>query len=93
VTAVRPDGRRQGRDDRLARVVGRTRAQVLAAVSQPQTTEQVAHVIGAASSTASEHLTALHGVGLLTRRRAGRHVYYQLSARGQRLLELLREEP
>jgi DNA-binding transcriptional ArsR family regulator len=92
---VSEGGRKHGAagDDRLARVIGRTRARVLAAVRDPQTTEQVAHVVGGATSTASEHLTALHGAGLVTRRRAGRHVYYQLSARGRGLLDLLRDTP
>jgi hypothetical protein len=49
LTAV-SDGGRRGRgdgDERLARVIGRTRARVLAAVGEPQTTEHVAQLIGA----------------------------------------------
>ena len=75
----------------LARLVGRTRARVLAALQQPRTTDEVARLVGAATSTASEHLTALQEAGVLTRRRLGRHVYYELSERGRSLVELLRE--
>ena len=78
--------------DRTARVVGRTRARVLAAVRNPQTTVQVATRIGCATSTASEHLTDLHRAGLVVRRREGRYVYYELSERGRHLLALLEDD-
>lgn len=84
-TRMRPN------DERLASVVGRTRSRVLAAIAEPRTTEEVARSVGAATSTASEHLTALHKMGLVIRSRVGRHVYYELSERGRALLAVLRE--
>ena len=78
--------------ERAARVIGRSRARVLAALEEPQTTAQVARLIGGVPSTASEHLTGLHSADLVVRRRVGRHVYYELSDRGRCLLELLRDE-
>ncbi len=85
-------GRREEGKERLARVVGRTRARVLAAVREPLTTEQVAQVVGTAISTTSAHLNALARDGLVTRRRERRLVYYELSDRGRSLIELLGDE-
>jgi DNA-binding transcriptional ArsR family regulator len=85
-------GKRSADDvERLATVVGRARARVLSALGTARTTEQVAAAVGAANSTASEHLNALAKAGLATRRREQRLVYYELSERGRRLLELLSE--
>jgi DNA-binding transcriptional ArsR family regulator len=78
--------------ERLAAVLSRARARVLLALRQARTTEQVAEEIGAANSTASEHLNALAKARLATRRREQRLVYYELSERGRRLLALLVED-
>jgi len=78
--------------ERMATVLGRARARVLLALRQARTTEQVAEEIGAANSTASEHLNALANAGLATRRREQRLVYYELSERGRRLVALLVED-
>jgi DNA-binding transcriptional ArsR family regulator len=87
--SARRDTRREDGPERLASVVGRTRARILAAVREPRTTDEVAGAVGAASSTASEHLNALFDTGLVTRRRVARHVYYELSERGRALLDVL----
>jgi DNA-binding transcriptional ArsR family regulator len=74
--------------DRLAAVLGQARARVLVALRQARTTHEVATHTGVHSTT-SEHLNALAKASLATRRRTQRFVYYELSERGRRLLELL----
>lgn len=75
--------------DQLATVVGRARARVLSVLRTPRTTEEVAQELGSATSTISEHLNALAKAGLATRNREQRVVYYELSERGRRLVDLL----
>jgi DNA-binding transcriptional ArsR family regulator len=79
--------------DQLATVVGRARARVLSELRTARTTEQIARELGAATSTVSEHLNTLANASLATRRRERRLVYYELSERGRRLLDLLSEQP
>lgn len=64
-------------DAALARLLGRTRAALLAALDEPASTTTLArrHRLGAA--TVSEHLTVLRDAGLVTARRDGRRVLYE----------------
>ncbi|MFG2295655.1 DUF5937 family protein [Streptomyces sp. NPDC048603] len=71
--------------DALARLLGRARADVLCALPEPASTTALARRLGLAPSSVSAHLKALHGAGLLTRRRDGRHVRYEQSALGTAL--------
>ena len=72
--------------DRLGRLVGERRAQVLRGLYDPATTASLAAVLGLPTSTVSEQLTALHDAGVLYRRRAGRQVFYGLERAGRELL-------
>ncbi|MFG1928733.1 ArsR/SmtB family transcription factor [Cryptosporangium sp. NPDC048952] len=72
--------------DRLGRLLGRRRAQVLRGLSNPTTTLGLAALLGLPTSTVSEHLAALHEAGAVHRRRAGRQVYYGLERAGHELL-------
>jgi hypothetical protein len=62
--------------DGLARLVGPTRAAVLAALDAPRATTELAERLGLSPGGASQHLSTLRGAGLVTSRRAGRHVLY-----------------
>lgn len=77
---------------RLARLIGSARARILLALTEPRTTTRVARELGIAASTASAHLTALADADLVTRKRRGREVLYQLTERGRQLLLLLAAE-
>src|SRR5438067_7525304 len=77
----------QGRQ-RLRVLVGATRAAVLEALFEPQTTSTLAAAVGLAGSSASRHLTALAQTGLIDRVRQGRQVSYVLNANGRRFLAL-----
>jgi DNA-binding transcriptional ArsR family regulator len=60
----------------LARVVGRTRADLLARLETPQTTTDLAGRTGLRPGGVSQHLTALREAGLVSATRQGRAVLY-----------------
>ncbi|MEU3511400.1 DUF5937 family protein [Streptomyces longwoodensis] len=71
--------------DALARLLGRGRAAVLAALDDPATTTALAHRLGLAPSSVSAHLTALRDAGLLVARRYGHQVLYERTPLGMAL--------
>jgi hypothetical protein len=73
--------------DRLARLLGRTRATVLAALDQPATTTGLAAAHTLSLGTVSEHLHALHDAGLASKRRAGHQIRYWRTPLGQALVD------
>ncbi len=73
-------------DDALALLVGVARAQVLRALVRPRTTLELADAMQRSTPAVSEQLTALDQAGVVTRTRVGRSVYYELNARGRRLV-------
>jgi DNA-binding transcriptional ArsR family regulator len=71
----------------LARLVGRTRAAVLAMTADAgSTTGGLADRLGITAPSASEHVAALREAGLVASRRDGRHVLHTLTATGADLL-------
>ena len=73
--------------DPLARLLGRTRATLLVALDPPATTSALAAHYGLALATVAEHLAALHGAGLATRRRTGHQVHYRRTEVGQAVVD------
>lgn len=71
----------------LVKAFGRTRGSLLIDLTEPATTGALARKHGIAASTVSAHLTALRDAGLLTARRDGRDVFYELSAIGYALMQ------
>lgn len=76
-------------DDRLASLLGGTRAELLRCLRNATTTTELAGRLSRSPSGISQHLRLLRAGGLLTRTRVGREVYYELSATGDRLVNLL----
>ncbi|MET9344438.1 MULTISPECIES: winged helix-turn-helix domain-containing protein [unclassified Nonomuraea] len=72
--------------ERLTRLMGRTRARVLAELATPATTTHLAAVMGLALGTVGEHVGALRGAGLVTGARAGRGVVYARTPLGDALV-------
>ncbi|GAA3622537.1 DUF5937 family protein [Nonomuraea rosea] len=66
-----------GAPDALVRLVGRTRAAILAALDGPASTTTLAQRHGLAPSSVSAHLSVLRDAGLLTSRRHGYRVLYE----------------
>jgi DNA-binding transcriptional ArsR family regulator len=71
----------------LARLLGRTRALILADLAEPASTAALAARHGLAPSTVSAHLSALEGAGLLVRRRQGHEVRYRCTSLGRALAD------
>jgi len=69
----------------LARLLGRSRAALLESLAEPASTHTLARRHGLAPSTVSEHLAALHGARLITRRRHRHDVLYQQAPLGAEL--------
>ncbi|WP_410664094.1 DUF5937 family protein [Amycolatopsis sp. lyj-84] len=68
------------------RLLGRTRAELLLALSSPATTTDLAHTLGVTPSAVSQHLRVLRDSGLVARERSGRSVLYLTTPLGERLL-------
>jgi DNA-binding transcriptional ArsR family regulator len=73
--------------DHLAALLGRTRATILARLSVPMTTSQLAEELEQSLGTVSEHLGRLRSSGLLTSWRVGRRVYYRQTPLAATLVE------
>ncbi|MGV9349834.1 DUF5937 family protein [Streptomyces spiralis] len=69
----------------LVRLLGRGRAAVLTALTDPATTTGLAHRLGLAPSSVSAHLGVLRDAGLLTSRRYGHQVLYERTPLGMAL--------
>src|SRR5215469_1990204 len=69
----------------LGRLLGRTRALVLASLERPASTQVVAAQLGLSPAGASGHLIALRDAGLLTTTRHGHEVLYKRTALGTSL--------
>ncbi|MFI9046023.1 DUF5937 family protein [Streptomyces sp. NPDC053427] len=72
--------------DGLARVIGRTRARLLAELDSPASTTELAERTGLSAPNVSHHLTALREAGLLARHRTGRTVLYRRTRAAELLL-------
>ncbi|WP_331766906.1 DUF5937 family protein [Embleya sp. NBC_00896] len=72
--------------DALAGVLGRTRATLIAELTAPASTTDLARRIGLTPGGISQHLTALRAAGLLTAHRTGRVVLYARTQAAEILL-------
>lgn len=80
-----PDGTRAPSTVRA--LLGPTRADLLAALTQPSSTTQLAARTGLALGTVSHHLRVLHNAATVHRRRAGPSVLYYRTRLGDQLLD------
>ncbi|MFD9903174.1 ArsR/SmtB family transcription factor [Streptomyces sp. NPDC059063] len=81
-----PDAAAGGADDALARVLGRTRLDILLLLADEHTTSGLARRLGISNATVSAHTAALRGGGLISTVRAGRAVLHRRTALGSLLL-------
>jgi Helix-turn-helix domain len=71
----------------LVRLLGRTRARILAALATPRSTSALTAETGLPLGSVGGHLRVLLDAGLLERRRSGREVLYWRSPAGQALVD------
>jgi DNA-binding transcriptional ArsR family regulator len=76
--------------DALGRLLGRTRALILAALDQPLSTTALAAATELSPAGVSRHLLALHDAGLLTTARHGHEIRYRRTELGSALLHARR---
>lgn len=69
----------------LARLLGQTRATLLAALTEPTSTTALARRCSLPNSTVSEHLTILRDAGLVTTHRTGRYLQHTRTPLGTQL--------
>jgi DNA-binding transcriptional ArsR family regulator len=72
--------------DALARLLGRTRALVLAALDEPLSTTALAALLELTPAGASRHLLALRDAGLAATERHGHEIRYSRTDLGASLL-------
>ncbi|WP_046732646.1 ArsR/SmtB family transcription factor [Streptomyces humi] len=70
----------------LVPVLGRTRAAILAALTEPLTTPALAVRLGVTRSAVSQHLGALRGAGLVSTQREGRTALHLRTERANHLM-------
>ncbi|HZE37346.1 MAG TPA: winged helix-turn-helix domain-containing protein [Stackebrandtia sp.] len=70
----------------MAAVLGRTRADLLARLSQPASTGELARELGISAGGVSQHLGVLRAAGLVRPHRSGRYVLYARTVRAENLL-------
>jgi DNA-binding transcriptional ArsR family regulator len=87
---LEPDGEQEGQES-LRLLVGEGKARILLALEIPLHTQELAQRLGVTASAISQHLGRLQESGMVEAHRSGYYVYYRLSHRGQKLLELFAE--
>lgn len=71
--------------DALGELIGRSRARLLTALTEPASTTQLAHRFGFSVGAVGDHLAALRRAGLLDTARSGRSVLYRRTPLGDAL--------
>ena len=80
-------------DGGLDRLIGRTRARLLRALTTPATTTDLAAQLQLGVGTVGDHLRVLRDAGVVVRVRTGRRVLYRRTARGDALTTPANDQP
>lgn len=74
----------------MVSLFGHSKARLLAALEQPATTTALAQHMHTTPSAVSQQLHRLLNADLVSQKRRGREVFYQLNTRGRDLVQLFR---
>lgn len=80
-------------EEALQLIVGESRARVLQSLIEPGHTTDLAERLDVTAGAISQQLSRLAQAGLVESHRSGSRVYYRLSRRGEKLIELFNETP
>ncbi len=75
-------------DEAIVLAVGASKARLLLALKEPQTTTDLAHLLHLSAGAVSQQLSRLSKAGLVVSSRMSNRVYYRLSPRGTQLLDV-----
>jgi DNA-binding HxlR family transcriptional regulator len=75
-------------DEALQITLGVGRSRVFYALTTPRSTNELAYLLKITAGAVSQHLNKLNQAGLVESSRSGKRVFYRLSQRGQKLIEL-----
>jgi len=75
-------------DEALQITLGIGRSRVFYALTTPRSTSELAYLLEITAGAVSQHLGKLNQAGLVESSRSGKRVFYRLSQRGQKLIEL-----
>jgi DNA-binding MarR family transcriptional regulator len=75
-------------DEALQLTLGASRARLLQSLAEPAHTNDLAHRLCLTAGAVSQQLGRLSRAGLIESYRSGSKVYYRLSSRGERLLDV-----
>ncbi|MFC4056396.1 ArsR/SmtB family transcription factor [Actinomadura syzygii] len=81
------ESREPSPDDALAKLIGRTRADLLRLLADPATTTWLSARLRVSVGGVGDHLAVLRAAGLVTRQRSGRSVLYRRTAVGDVLAD------
>ena len=84
---LEPEGQQEGRES-LRLLVGDSKTRILIALQTALHTQELSQRLGVTAGAISQHLRRLQESGMVEAHRSGYYVYYRLSHRGQKLLEL-----
>ena len=75
-------------EEALQITMGVGRSRVLYALMTPRSTTELAYMLDITSGAVSQHLSKLNQAGLVESSRSGKRVFYRLSQRGQKLIDV-----
>lgn len=91
IRASQAGSKSKAADESLSLLLGESKTAILSALTQPQSTQELARKLHLSAGGISQHLQRLREAGLVETYRSGYYVFYRLSSRGEKLRELFND--